>query len=278
MKEDIKENKADIAWDGYLVIGIVISMLLTFLENDKSSILLTVFALIVFALSDVKQNILAMIQGIKKYWMFPLYALVYALYYALVPRDMANVKIAILTFALGLTGYCLAATEKEFWEDAFRQLWIFLLAITILNLAKVVLDKTTGYFTDSAVELGMLIIFTAISLLFVESKVVKAGCGLLSAISVFLMIRRGAISLSLFKGNNGMVSVLMKEALFAVMIILGIRLFLKTGEDLEKRKAILFVVIMAVGMVLCIPYRETLEVLMFSTIGCFLADRRGATL
>ncbi|WP_026664669.1 hypothetical protein [Butyrivibrio sp. FC2001] len=268
--ENTKENKiSDMAWDGFLVMGIVISMLLSLLQNERSTILLITFCLIMFVMSDIKENFKALVKGLKKYWVFPVWTAVYVGYYYFVPKDIQNVQIGIMCFLMGVTGFCLSYGRTEFFESAYRQLWVFLLAVTILNMVKIVLDKTTGYFQDGTVELGALIIFAALSVLFVESIYVRLGCVALVAIELFLLIRTHALTLNVFKGYNGMVSVAMKELLFAAALILGIRIFLKASDTLDKRKALFLCITVIVGMVLCVPHREALVVVVFSIIGCF---------
>ncbi len=303
-----KETSPQIVWRDYLVIGLAVSMLLILIDSPRDGFYQIVPGIVLLFLTGIKENTGCIIAFTKKYWLLIITTVFYFIYYKFLTDSSGAIGFPITVLFVTLFGYCLAFSLREKYTDAFRMLWILLLAVILLGISKIIRYNQMGYFMDHTAELAAIVAFVEITFLYLDDKRYKIASGAVSAWSAFLLLRRNALDFSrllyiktiipayldgttsqkLFgrgplairqdlqeMSENTFATLLYDYGVIALILYVGFLLFvvykcIKTTDSDTRKVAIMTCMIMILSAFLSVEYWGNIGFILFSCIGIFL--------
>ncbi|WP_044914244.1 hypothetical protein [Butyrivibrio sp. WCE2006] len=190
------ENKSDITWNEYPVIGLLVAMMLSILDFSRDGFYQIIPVVLFFIFSGVKENSKILLSFARKYWYFVLVVICYLAYYRFVNKVATTDRWFLSMFSVVFAGYAIVIRNEGIIENAISKLWIFLCAITILCIVKYLVDHQTGYFLIKEVDLFVTIIFATITILFIDDIRYKATGSVISLFFAVILLKEGAFSMN----------------------------------------------------------------------------------
>ena len=275
-----KDKTEAITWKEYPVTGLLVAMMLVILDYSDRVYYLTIPVFIFFLVTGIKENTKALISFIKKYFPVLIILAVSSGYYHFIAKAAGSGAVLGTIPVLIFAGSCLALRDEDDSQSIYDKLWVFMLALVILGIVKNVFDKAVGYFMTAEAELTAVIIFAAITILFMGEIKLKAAGIAVSAISGILQIKNGAVGIHKTAGQ--IIEFVIKSPAndygFIIMIlsiilcISAIYIFVKSEDKLMKRHAILVCIAVAAGIANAALNQLNIMFILYTIIGIYMGQ------
>ncbi|WP_026510167.1 hypothetical protein [Butyrivibrio sp. LC3010] len=190
------ENKSDITWNEYPVIGLLVAMMLSILDFSRDGFYQIIPVALFFVFTGMKENSRVLFIFVRRYWYFNLIVIGYLGYFRFVNKVATSDRWIISMFFVVFAGFVLVIRNEGDIEPAINKLWVFLFAIITLGIIKHLADHQTGYFLINDIDLAVTIIFAALTILFISDIKYKAAGAVLSLFSAIILINDGAINVN----------------------------------------------------------------------------------
>ncbi|SFP37744.1 O-antigen ligase like membrane protein [Butyrivibrio proteoclasticus] len=189
------DKKTYLTWDDYLPIGLAVAIYITYLDISRDHLFLLMAPIVFFLLSGLKDNLRKAVVFLKRYWWFTAIMLMFSVYYKVINNNPDSLKFVASTFGTIFAGFMVAAGGRNF-ENAYKKMWVLLLAVIILGIIRMIFAGKSGYFVNSQAELEAVLILAAITFIFSEDIWQKIVGGLVSAVAAIKLLTGGALSIT----------------------------------------------------------------------------------
>ena len=303
------ENKSYNLWTDYSAIGMSVAILLTMLDLPRDHSYLCIPVMIFIAFAGFKENIKMFPQFLKRCWFIVLAVAGYGGYYWFLNRSIDSEKFIWTVFFLILGGYMMAGRVEKELDRANSKLCVFLLAVILLGISKMVVGEPNGYLICNTIELGIAVTVFVSVLLCVEQLPIRIAGGVVSLVSVILLLKRDALHLKNIVAIKGILPAYLEGGmmgkifgrgqlaahavvsedyyentfvtllydygmlifgLYMTAFIFAILMIIKTKDALLRKQAILVCVILAISSLFSMQYWSNSFFLIWTVIGALL--------
>ncbi len=300
------ENR--IQWEDFLPVSLAVAIYISYMDLPRNSALLLIPVIVFFAITGIRDNLIALLHFLKQYWIFSVLMVSYLYYYKFIDDKADSLKFSVFTLGMVIAGYIVGSQNKNNPHKIYVKMWIFLCAVLIMDIIRANQDTKGLYLVAYQAAFEFSLFFTCLTFLFFKDKKCILIGGIVSFIATTISFIKASISFTNVMALKGIIPLFISgspkqllfgkgffftvieapdywENTFAAYLydfgLLGFLLYLgafifaililaRTKDEFCRKQSILVIVIILGSMFYCFEAWTNLLFILYTSIGILL--------
>ncbi len=190
MEKDILNR---IKWEDYLPVGLAVAIYMSYLDLPRDNLFLLVPVVVFFLITGIKNNLKALVVFFAKCWPLIAGMIIYMVYYGFINNHPDSLKFSLSSLGLILAGFMAAVRSKRTPAGIYMKMWLFLMAVLVLDIIRMTAYSRGSCFVAYQVELEAVLILVCITFLFMQEKVYMISGGIVSVLAAIFSLKNSPI-------------------------------------------------------------------------------------